>query len=70
MSTLQTVEVLSLQEFPDEESARQWIEHPDAAAQWMCGAGVGSLPAAIRGPVLRHDAHRGGLSSPNVRVPV
>ncbi len=26
-------EVLILQEFPDEESARQWIDHPDAAAQ-------------------------------------
>ena len=32
-------EVLILQEIPDEESARRWINQPDAAAQWMTGAG-------------------------------
>jgi heme-degrading monooxygenase HmoA len=37
-------EVLILQEFPDEESARHWIDHPDAAAQWMSGAGIGAYP--------------------------
>ena len=42
-------EVLILQEFPDEESARQWIEHPDAAAQWMSGAGVGAYPPLFVG---------------------
>ena len=42
-------EVLILQEFPDEESARQWIEHPDAAAQWMSGAGVGPYPPLFVG---------------------
>lgn len=31
-------EVLILQEFADEAGARQWIEHPDAAAEWMSGA--------------------------------
>ena len=42
-------EVLILQEFPDEHSARQWIEHPDAAAQWMSGAGVGPYPPLFVG---------------------
>lgn len=42
-------EVLILQEFPDEERARQWIEHPDAAAQWMSGAGVGPYPPLFVG---------------------
>ena len=42
-------EVLILQEFPDEESARQWIEHPDAAAQWMSGVGVGPYPPLFVG---------------------
>jgi hypothetical protein len=45
-------EVLILQEFPDEESARQWIEHPDAAAQWMSGAGVGPYPPLFVGQFL------------------
>lgn len=63
-------EVLILQEFPDEERAREWIDHPDAAAQWMSGAGIGAYPPAIRRPVLRHDAHRGGLRFAGVRVPV
>lgn len=55
-------EVLILQEFADEAGARQWIEHPDAAAEWMSGAG-GSLPTAVRRPVLRHDADRGAAVS-------
>lgn len=43
-------EVLILQEFPDEESARQWIDHPDATAQWMVGgAGVGAYPPLFVG---------------------
>jgi hypothetical protein len=42
-------EVLILQEFPDEESARRWIEHPDAAAQWMSGAGIGAYPPLFVG---------------------
>jgi hypothetical protein len=42
-------EVLILQEFPDEESARRWMEHPDAAAQWMSGAGVGAYPPLFVG---------------------
>jgi heme-degrading monooxygenase HmoA len=42
-------EVLILQEFRDEESARQWIDHPDAAALWMSGAGVGAYPPLFVG---------------------
>ncbi|MGA3252692.1 MAG: fatty-acid--CoA ligase [Mycobacterium sp.] len=42
-------EVLILQEFPDEESARQWIDHPDAAAAWMSGAGMGAYPPLFVG---------------------
>ena len=42
-------EVLILQEFPDEEGARTWIEHPDAAAEWMSGAGIGAYPPLFLG---------------------
>ncbi len=42
-------EVLILQEFADEDGARRWIEHPDAAAQWMSGAGVGAYPPLFVG---------------------
>ncbi len=42
-------EVLILQEFPDEEGARTWMEHPDAAAEWMSGAGVGAYPPLFVG---------------------
>jgi hypothetical protein len=42
-------EVLILQEFPDENSARQWIENPDAAAKWMTGAGLGPYPPLFVG---------------------
>lgn len=42
-------EVLILQEFPDEDSAREWINHPDAAAQWMSGAGIGAYPPLFVG---------------------
>lgn len=42
-------EVLILQEFADEASARQWIDHPDAAAQWMSGAGIGAYPPVFVG---------------------
>lgn len=45
-------EVLILQEFPDEERAREWIDHPDAAAQWMSGVGVGAYPPLFVGRIL------------------
>ncbi|CPR11490.1 acyl-CoA dehydrogenase [Mycobacterium bohemicum DSM 44277] len=45
-------EVLILQEFPDEESARTWIEHPDAAAEWLSRVGVGAYPPLFVGRLL------------------
>ena len=54
-------EVLILQELPDEEGAREWIEHPDAAAQWMSGAGVGAYPPLFVGrffDMMRIEAER------------
>ncbi|MCV7377782.1 fatty-acid--CoA ligase [Mycobacterium alsense] len=42
-------EVLILQEFPDEDAARRWIEHPDTAAPWMSGGGVGAYPPLFVG---------------------
>ncbi len=42
-------EVLILQEIADEASARQWIEHPDAAAEWMTNAGMGAYPTRFVG---------------------
>jgi heme-degrading monooxygenase HmoA len=42
-------EVLILSEFSDEEQARHWIDHPDAAAQWMTRAGVGAYPPLFVG---------------------
>jgi heme-degrading monooxygenase HmoA len=42
-------EVLILQEIDDENRVRRWIEHPDPAAQWMAGAGVGAYPPLFVG---------------------
>lgn len=42
-------EVLILQEIGDELSARQWISHPDAAAEWMANAGLGAYPTRFVG---------------------
>jgi hypothetical protein len=42
-------EVLILQEIEDEVSARQWIDHPDAAAEWMSHAGFGAYPTQFVG---------------------
>ena len=42
-------EVLILQEIDDENNARQWIEHPDAAAEWMTNAGLGAYPTQFVG---------------------
>jgi hypothetical protein len=42
-------EVMIMQEFDDEEQARRWIEHPDAAAPWIDGAGVGAYPPVFVG---------------------
>jgi len=42
-------EVMILQELDDEDRARRWIEHPDAAAPWIIGAGVGAYPPVFVG---------------------
>ena len=42
-------EVMILQELDDEDRARHWIEHPDAAAPWIGGAGVGAYPPVFVG---------------------
>lgn len=42
-------EVMILQEIADELSARDWIDHPDAAAEWMSNAGFGAYPTQFVG---------------------
>jgi len=42
-------EVLILQEIDDEANARQWIDHPDASAEWMSRAGLGAYPSLFVG---------------------
>ncbi|WP_422204862.1 fatty-acid--CoA ligase [Mycobacterium sp.] len=42
-------EVMILQELDDEARARRWIDHPDAAAPWIDGAGVGAYPPVFVG---------------------
>jgi heme-degrading monooxygenase HmoA len=42
-------EVMILQELDDENHARRWIEHPDHAAPWIDGAGVGAYPPVFVG---------------------
>ncbi|MGX9791978.1 fatty-acid--CoA ligase [Mycobacterium sp. MMS18-G62] len=42
-------EVMILQEVADEVAARQWIDHPDAAAEWMSTAGFGAYPTQFVG---------------------
>src|SRR5689334_1305316 len=42
-------EVMILQEIDNELSARRWIDHPDAAAEWMSRAGFGAYPSQFVG---------------------
>lgn len=42
-------EVMILQEIDNEISARRWIDHPDAAAEWMTNAGIGPYPSLFVG---------------------
>lgn len=42
-------EVLILQEIESDASARQWIDHPDAAAEWMTKVGLGAYPSLFVG---------------------
>ena len=64
-------EVLILSEFSDEDGARHWIDHPDAAAQWMTRAGVGAYPPLFVGRMFDMMRIETGLSgSLDVGVPV
>jgi hypothetical protein len=45
-------EVMILQELDDEDRARRWIDHPDAAAPWITGAGVGAYPPLFVGKLF------------------
>jgi len=42
-------EVMILQEIEDEISARRWIDHPDAAAEWMTNCGFCGYPGLFVG---------------------
>lgn len=42
-------EVMTLLEIDSIPSARRWIDHPDAAAEWMAGAGIGAYPSLFVG---------------------
>lgn len=42
-------EVMILQEVEDEIAARQWVDHPDAAAEWISNAGLGPYPSQFIG---------------------
>ena len=42
-------EVMIMQELDDENRARDWVEHPDTAAPWIAGAGVGAYPPVFVG---------------------
>ena len=42
-------EVMILQEIEDEVTARQWIDHPDAVAEWMSTVGLGAYPTQFVG---------------------
>ncbi|MGK9273652.1 fatty-acid--CoA ligase [Williamsia muralis] len=46
-------EVMILQELDTEEHAIAWVEQPDAAAEWMSGAGVGVYPPLFVGKLQR-----------------
>src|SRR4029453_15160162 len=42
-------EVMILQEIENELSAREWIDHPDAAAEWISKARFGAYPTQFVG---------------------
>jgi heme-degrading monooxygenase HmoA len=45
-------EVMILHQIDSEESAKRWIKHPEAAAEWMEGAGMGAYPPLFVGKLL------------------
>jgi len=42
-------ELMILQELDDEADAIAWVNHPDVAAEWMGGTGVGAYPPVFVG---------------------
>ena len=42
-------EVMILHQIDNDDSARRWIDHPDAAAEWMEGGGIGAYPPIFVG---------------------
>ncbi|MEB3069401.1 fatty-acid--CoA ligase [[Mycobacterium] vasticus] len=42
-------EVLTLLEIDSAASAQRWMDHPDTAAEWMTGVGIGSYPQPFVG---------------------
>lgn len=42
-------EVMTLLEIDSAASAQRWIDHPDAAAEWMSGIGIGGYPRPFVG---------------------
>ena len=46
-----THEVMILQKLESEAAARHWIDHSDAAAEWMAQAGFGAYPKVFVGTV-------------------
>jgi hypothetical protein len=45
-------EVMILQQIDNDANARRWIDQPDAAAEWMDGAGRGAYPPIFIGRFL------------------
>jgi hypothetical protein len=45
-------EVMILQQIDNDANARRWIGHPDPAAEWMDGAGLGAYPPIFVGRFL------------------
>lgn len=45
-------EVMILQQIDDEQDAQRWIEHSDAAAEWIENAGMGAYPPLFVGKFL------------------
>ncbi|BBY05586.1 type 2 periplasmic-binding domain-containing protein [Mycobacterium noviomagense] len=45
-------EVMILQQIDNDTNARRWIDHPDAAAEWMDGVGRGAYPPIFIGRFL------------------
>lgn len=55
-------EVLILHEIDDEVSARNWIERPDEAAEWMSAVGLPSYPTVLVG-TLAHLRRIPGMTA-------